>query len=83
MKLIAYRTRRNRLPELATDYFQAEPPPPSFDGGHYHSRGATSADMPSNYYLNLRNVGRCPHCGALVDLPCRACKHPATRATNT
>jgi hypothetical protein len=28
---------------------------------------------PTNWHLHLRNVQRCPECGARVAMPCRAC----------
>jgi hypothetical protein len=30
--------------------------------------------MEGNWHLNLTNVGRCPECGELVQLPCLECR---------
>ena len=38
-----------------------------------YSTGQAAAEMPSNWHLNLKNVGRCPECGGKVELPCREC----------
>jgi len=32
-----------------------------------------AGDMEPNWHLQLRGVGRCPKCGARVELPCREC----------